>query len=328
MANILRIKRRATGAVGAPAGLKNAELAFNEVDKVLYYGLGSDVNGDATTIIGIGGEGAFLTLTSAQTISGNKTFTGNVGLGSSATATTQSPGSNTTAVATTAFVTAAVAASTTGVTSVAGTANQVLVNGGTSAATGAVTLSLPSNVTINNDLLVSNNVTVTGNLTVNGTTTTINSTVLSVDDKNIIIGNVATPTDTTADGGGITLQGTTDKTINWSNTTKAWTFSEDIDIATGKVFKINNTSILSNTTLGTSVVNSSLTSVGTIGTGVWQGTAVGVLYGGTGATTASGARTNLGLGTISTQNSNNVTITGGSISSITLDLVTIDGGSF
>lgn len=328
MANILRIKRRATGAVGAPAGLKNAELAFNEVDKVLYYGLGSDGNGDATTIIGIGGEGAFLTLTSAQTISGNKTFTGNVALGSLATATTQSPGSNTTAVATTAFVTAAVAASTTGVTSVAGTANQVLVNGGTSAATGAVTLSLPSNVTINNDLLVSNNVTVTGNLTVNGTTTTINSTVLSVDDKNIIIGNVATPTDTTADGGGITLQGTTDKTINWSNTTKAWTFSEDIDIATGKVFKINNTSILSNTTLGTSVVNSSLTSVGTIGTGVWQGTAVGVLYGGTGATTASGARTNLGLGTISTQNSNNVTITGGSISSITLDLVTIDGGSF
>jgi len=328
MANTLRIKRRATGATGAPSSLKNAELAFNEVDKVLYYGLGTDGNGDATTIIGIGGEGSFVTLTSAQTLSGNKTFTGNVALGSLATATTQTPGSNTTAVATTAFVTAAVSAATSGVSSVAGTANEVLVNGGTTAATGAVTLSLPSNVTINNDLLLSNNLTITGNLTVNGTTTTVNSTTLNVDDKNIIIGNVATPTDTTADGGGITLQGTTDKTISWSNTTKAWTLSEDLDIVSGKVFKINNTSVLSNTTLGSGVVNSSLTSVGTIGTGVWQGTAVAVLYGGTGATTQSGARTNLGLGTIATQNANSVSITGGSISSITLDLVTVDGGSF
>ena len=41
-----------------------------------------------------------------------------------------------------------------------------------------------------------------GNLTVNGTTTTINSTTVSVDDKNIELGSVATPTNTTADGGG------------------------------------------------------------------------------------------------------------------------------
>jgi len=77
------------------------------------------------------------------------------------------------------------------------------------------------------------NVTVTGDLTVNGTTTTINSTTISVDDKNIELGSVATPTDTTADGGGITLKGATDKTINWVNSTDAWTFSDRIAIPYG-----------------------------------------------------------------------------------------------
>ena len=60
MANTLRIKRRvAGGAAGAPSSLKNAELAFNEVDDILYYGKGADGNGDATTIPAIGGIGAF-----------------------------------------------------------------------------------------------------------------------------------------------------------------------------------------------------------------------------------------------------------------------------
>jgi hypothetical protein len=67
------------------------------------------------------------------------------------------------------------------------------------------------------------------NLTVNGTTTTINSTTLTVDDKNIELGSVATPTDITADGGGITLKGTTDKTITWNNATDSWTFNQSID---------------------------------------------------------------------------------------------------
>ncbi len=66
------------------------------------------------------------------------------------------------------------------------------------------------------------NLTIAGNLTVNGTTTTVNSATLSVDDKNIELGKVATPTDTTADGGGITLKGATDKTITWSNANDRW----------------------------------------------------------------------------------------------------------
>ena len=83
--------------------------------------------------------------------------------------------------------------------------------------------------------------TLSGDLTVNGTTTTINSTTLAVDDKNIIIGDVETPSDVTADGGGITLKGGTDKTFNWVDATDAWTSSEHINLASGKAIYLNGT---------------------------------------------------------------------------------------
>ena len=109
---------------------------------------------------------------------------------------------------------------------------------------------------------------VAGNLQVDGTTTTVNSTTLTVDDKNIELGTVNTPSDTTADGGGITLKGATDKTILWDNANDNWTSSEHLNIATGKSFKVNNADVLNATTLGSSVVNSSLTTVagGTVAT--------------------------------------------------------------
>lgn len=122
------------------------------------------------------------------------------------------------------------------------------------------------------------NVTVQGDLTVNGTTTTIDSTTLTVEDKNIELGVVATPTDVTADGGGITLKGTTDKTINWIDSTDAWTFSEHVNIASGKEYRIAGTSVLNATTLGSGVTGSSLTSVGTITSGTWNGTAIATAY--------------------------------------------------
>ena len=76
MVNTLRIKRRAAGgAAGAPASLANAELAFNEQDNTLYYGTGTGgAGGTATSVIAIGGPGAFVAMTGAQTIAGAKTF--------------------------------------------------------------------------------------------------------------------------------------------------------------------------------------------------------------------------------------------------------------
>lgn len=108
MANTIRIKRRASGSPGAPATLEQSELAFNEVDDILYIGEGNGgLGGSATSILALAGPGAFLTLSSTQTVTGNKTFSGNVSLGSNATATTPTAGDNTTKVATTAFVTGA-----------------------------------------------------------------------------------------------------------------------------------------------------------------------------------------------------------------------------
>ena len=75
-----------------------------------------------------------------------------------------------------------------------------------------------------------------GDLTVNGSTTTIDTTTLQVEDKNIQIGKVSTPSDVTADGGGLTLLGATNKTWNWVNSTDAWTSSEHIQVASGKRF--------------------------------------------------------------------------------------------
>ncbi len=90
----------------------------------------------------------------------------------------------------------------------------------------------------------SSNVTITGDLTVNGTTTTINSTTLTVDDKNIELGSTASPSDVAADGGGITLKGTTDKTLNWVDSTDSWTSSENVNLLTGKTYKIAGTDVL------------------------------------------------------------------------------------
>jgi hypothetical protein len=80
-----------------------------------------------------------------------------------------------------------------------------------------------TDVTFDNDIAVNGQVTIGGNLIVNGTATTINSVTLTVDDKNIELGSTASPTDVTADGGGITLKGSTDKTFNYVNSTGLWT---------------------------------------------------------------------------------------------------------
>jgi len=459
MSNILRIKRRvASGLPGAPSSLKNAELAFNEADNTLYYGFGDDGNGNANNIPAIGGIGAFVSLTTSQTLTGDKTFSGTVvvptptanthastklyvdqqvsnvsnivanvataftvsgdsgsnqtitsgtdtltisgGTGLSsvagatdtitinldnttvtggsyggegtvatftvdaqgrltaagntaisltssnldntavtagsygaansvATFTVDAKGRLTAAGNTTIAVTSsnldntAVTAgsygaansvatftvdakgrltaagdstisitgsqisdlSTAAVTSLTGTANEVTV----SAASGAITIGLPDDVTIGNNL------TVTGDLIVNGNTTTLNTATLVVEDKNIVLANAASPTDITADGAGITILGSTNKTFNWVDATDAWTSSEHLDLASGKVIKIGTFEVLSNTTLASSVVNSSLTSVGNVTSGTWSAGTIAITYGGTGATSASGARTNLGL---------------------------------
>ena len=295
MANTLRIKRRSSaGAAGAPSSLENAELAFNEADNTLYYGTGTGgAGGSATSVIAIGGYGSYTTLGTTQTITGDKTFSGVV--------IVATPTANTHA-ATKAYVDSSLPTLT-------GTTNQITYSSGT--------ISLAANV------VTPGNLTVTGDFLVQGNTTTLNTSTLVVEDKNVVIANVAVPDDTTADGAGITVKGTTDKTLNWVDATDAWTSSEHFNIVAGKSFYIGGSAVLSNTTLASSVITSSLTSVGTIGTGVWQGTAVGIAYGGTGSTSAGNARTALGLA-IGTD----VQAFSSFLSNVAANTATYDGGTF
>ena len=80
-------------------------------------------------------------------------------------------------------------------------------------------------------LLTAVGLTLSGDLTVNGSTTTINTATLNVEDKKIELGKVSSPSDTTADGGGIALKGATDKEITWVNSTDKWTFNQGIDVS-------------------------------------------------------------------------------------------------
>ena len=123
-----------------------------------------------------------------------------------------------------------------------------------------------------------------GDLTIEGSLTSINSVIVTIDDKNIELASTDSPSDVYAEGGGITLKGTTDKIFAWYAGT-GWSVNQSFNLSSGNTFQIGNSSVLSSTTLGTGVTNSSLTSVGTINSGVWAGTAITSKYGGTGFTT-------------------------------------------
>jgi len=358
MSNAIRIKKRAAGgAAGAPSALRSSEIAFNEQDLTLYYGFGDDGSANATSIIAVAGSGGFVTLNTTQTISGDKTFTGNVDLtGATATASTQAPGTNDTTIATTAFVTAAITADDdyvdplttdgdivirsggtttrlgigtegqvltvssglpvwadtanagslsigadgafsgsvdldsqtlsivggTGITT-SGTGQTITVtlddtavtatNYGTAASKtvsftvdqqGRLTAASEQDISITSDQVsdlgttlgdfvsktalgtetMAGSLVISGDLTVSGTTTTINTENVLVEDQNIVLGNVTTPTDLTANGGGITVLGATDKTFAWVNATDSWTSSEHLDLADTKEYRLNGTTVL------------------------------------------------------------------------------------
>jgi hypothetical protein len=112
---------------------------------------------------------------------------------------------------------------------------------------------------------VNGNTRIRGNLTVEGATTTINTTNVQIEDLLIEIGKVDTPTDTTANGGGISLAGATSKTFAWGSAEAAWNSSENINLVSGKTYKISNFSVLSQTQLGNTVTSApGLNSIGTL----------------------------------------------------------------
>jgi hypothetical protein len=115
-----------------------------------------------------------------------------------------------------------------------------------------------SRVNVGGDLIVF------GNLSVEGTTTTLNTADLTVEDKNIIIANVSSPTDSTADGAGITIKGTTDKTIAYSEADNWLTISESINLVAGQALYIGDTLVINGNSLGSAITSiPGVTSFGT-----------------------------------------------------------------
>lgn len=214
MSNPIRIKRRTSGSPDAPTSLLNAELAFIEVNDVLYYGKGTGgVGGSATTVIPIGGVGAFVSLGTSQTIAGDKTFSGAVSLGSSATATTHLTSENSTKIATTEWVkslpTASNAATYITVNAEAGLTNE-------RALTGSSDITITDNGANNSIVITLTNSGVTAatyaKVTVDAKGRVTNGTTLSESDIPAQLARLAspaltgTPTAPTAAGGTNTTQ--------------------------------------------------------------------------------------------------------------------------
>ena len=106
-----------------------------------------------------------------------------------------------------------------------------------------------STVNLGGDLVVN------GNLTVEGTTTTLNTSIFTVEDKNIIVANATSPTNITADGAGITIKGTTDKIIAYSNASNWLDISETLNLASGKAMYIGGTKVIDGNSLGSAITS-------------------------------------------------------------------------
>ena len=128
------------------------------------------------------------------------------------------------------------------------------------------TISGPSEITIDPSGIGDDTgvVRIKGDLFVDGTQTFINSTTIEFADFQIGIGTTAT-SNSLLDGAGIGIGSTANrKTFLWDNTNAALKSSENLNLASGKTYKINGVDVLSSSTLGNNINSSSLTSVGTL----------------------------------------------------------------
>ena len=343
MANTFRIKRRLVGgAVGAPASLLNAELAFNEQDMTLYYGKGISTGVTAASVVAIAGPGAltaYSQIAASETITGNKNFTGTVDV------PTVTGASNSTSAASTAWVrgfaqplaatlTALAALSTTGIhvqtgassyatRTITGTSSISVTNG--DGVAGNPTLALPAQgslsagtyagITFNSQGIA----TAATALTSSNITTALGYTPENVANKGVANGyasldsggKVPTSQLPSSVTGGLQYQG------GWNASTNSPTITNGTG-TTGYYYKV--------TTAGNTTIdgNNNWTAGDLI---VYNGTTWDKFEGGSpdvvsvagkvGVVTLSNTDIS-GLGTMSTQNANSVAITGGSVAGSTI----------
>lgn len=117
------------------------------------------------------------------------------------------------------------------------------------------------NFHVEGDSYFNGNATITGNLTVQGTSTVVSTEILQIRDKNIELASSSTwYTDSLVDGGGVTLHGTSDKTILYHNSSTSW--KANINWNTTGSYQINDTMVVSGTGLGAGVTQTSITRLG------------------------------------------------------------------
>ena len=111
---------------------------------------------------------------------------------------------------------------------------------------------------------VGGNLTVVGDLLVQGNTTTINTSVLTIEDKNVVLaslGDSSSNTDEYADGGGIILRGNSDHEFTWDKNV-GWFSTENINLASGQNYKIAGNTVLT----ATQCFSSSFPNLNNVGT--------------------------------------------------------------
>jgi hypothetical protein len=300
MSNILRIKRSTSSS--APTTLQNAELAYSEASNKLYIGVGTGgAGGSATSIVAIGGTGAFLDLsTAASTYAplASPTFTGTVTIPAGASIS--------------GYLLSSTASSTyqtiSGMSSYLTTATAATTYAPLASPTFTGTVTIPAGASISGFATLANP-TFTGTPAAPTATAGTNTTQIAT------TAFVSTAVSNLVAGAGAALDTLNELATALGNDAN---FATTISTSLGeKLVKANNLSDLTsaatartNLGLGTMAVEAAadyLTKAGNL----------------SGLASVSTARTNLGLGTIATQAASNVAITGG-----TIDGVTLDGGSF
>jgi hypothetical protein len=124
------------------------------------------------------------------------------------------------------------------------------------ASTGTSIVNVHSDLTMTGTLSVTGPVSINGNVIIAGTTATLQTNNLQITDKNIQLAYSTSPSDAVADSGGITLMGTRNHNLNWSNSLSSWQVNDNFNLVNNyNSYQISGIPVLTSSTLGSSITS-------------------------------------------------------------------------